>query len=912
MRTLILWFTLLALAWSTCTPGQAAIATPSPAALTLPPPPPGRLYHAVYPGGITGEESDLTLDDLRSYEAAAGKSAVWVYFSHNWYEGRGFPLATATWIRDAGSIPYIRLMLRSSWEQGVAEPLYSLQNIIDGQFDPELQAWCAAARDFGTPLLAEYGTEVNGQWFSWNGAWNGAGQTDGYGDPNQPDGPERFRDAYRHIIQTCRDAGAENLTWVFHLNAGDWPEEAWNAFENYYPGDEWIDWIGVSSYGAQTPQDDDCDPFRDSLDAVYPRLDALAADKPIFIAEFGAAKNNPLCDQAEWARAALTDLTSFRWPRIMGFSWWNEWWQNDDNPAHDTTMRLQDNPELAAVFQELAGNNPNVLGAPALFQTYLPLVTNTPALQTVIFTPSSADIPNPERGFHQGFGMDETSLDWYTAQGYRLAYTDAGKLDAYRDRDLPPREAYLNALPPHFQLARDAGIKLIVRFSYNDGPANPNPGPDASLAQVLRHIEQLAPVLEANKDGWINIPAEANDAYVNSLIDLIKNGGNGFAPLETERKLYIEYSNEVWNGMFDQAQFNYDQAVAEVNAGNSPLNFDGETNDWYWGWRRVGKRIVEISQQFRAAFGDAQMMTRFRPVLAWQIGNGQATASQQLYFIDRYYGTNEWGYADPHPVDYYLWGGGGALYYDDILLAQDNDFKNAVQTDSQYASAYGIHYVNYEGGMTFDGANDPERFAAWVTQDMIDRQQYYEEHGGALWMYFTLASDDAEGLGFLQTIRDLNKPKYNAILQLAGQASAWQNTFGASLPMRKDGKDFSLIGGDWEDPGTGATTLSPNAMRAYHYDADVTGVYKVWGEYSSSAAIDLNIYAGSELVGTITANTNGNPTTSAEYLFNSTDGLKAIRIENLGNAEFSLITVNVELVQAAPPAYNLFLPLILR
>jgi hypothetical protein len=56
-----------------------------------------------------------------------------------------------------------------------------------------------------------------------------------------------------------------------------------------------------------------------------------------------------------------------------------------------------------------------------------------------------------------------------------------------------------------------------------------------------------------DKDGWINIPAEATDAYVNSLIALIKNGGNGFAPLEAERKLYIEYSNEVWNGIFDQA-----------------------------------------------------------------------------------------------------------------------------------------------------------------------------------------------------------------------------------------------------------------------------------------------------------------------------------------------------------------------
>lgn len=74
---------------------------------------------------------------------------------------------------------------------------------------------------------------------------------------------------------------------------------------------------------------------------------------------------NPLGEQAEWARAALTDITSFRWPRLIAFSWWNERWQNDDNPANDTTMRLQDNPELAAVFQELVGNNPNVIGASA-------------------------------------------------------------------------------------------------------------------------------------------------------------------------------------------------------------------------------------------------------------------------------------------------------------------------------------------------------------------------------------------------------------------------------------------------------------------------------------------------------------------------------------------------------------------
>ncbi|MEW5941434.1 MAG: glycosyl hydrolase, partial [Chloroflexota bacterium] len=305
------------------------------------------------------------------------KKALWVYFSHNWYEGRAFPLQTATWIREAGSIPYIRLMLRSDAEQNTAEPVFTLQAIADGQFDADLHNWCAAARDFGTPLLAEYGTEVNGEWFSWNGVWNGAGETAGYGDPNQPDGPERFRDAYRRIIQTCREEGAENITWVFHLNASDWPQEDWNAFENYYPGNDYIDWIGISNYGAQTPQDDVCDDFRLDMDAVYPRLDALTADKPIFIAEFGVTRDNPYCDQVKWTRSALTDITSFRWPRLIAFSWWNEWWQNDDDPAHDTHMCLQDNPELAAVFQELVGDNPVVLGEKVQVKPYVAYALRT-------------------------------------------------------------------------------------------------------------------------------------------------------------------------------------------------------------------------------------------------------------------------------------------------------------------------------------------------------------------------------------------------------------------------------------------------------------------------------------------------------------------------------------------------------
>ena len=48
-------------------------------------PPPGLLYHGVYPGGRTGHEDDLTPADVDAYEAASGARVAWIYFSNNWY-----------------------------------------------------------------------------------------------------------------------------------------------------------------------------------------------------------------------------------------------------------------------------------------------------------------------------------------------------------------------------------------------------------------------------------------------------------------------------------------------------------------------------------------------------------------------------------------------------------------------------------------------------------------------------------------------------------------------------------------------------------------------------------------------------------------------------------------------------------
>ena len=54
------------------------------------------------------------------------------------------------------------------------------------------------AKTFGAPIMIEWGTEPNGEWFAWNGKWHGRDAA----------GPRLFVDAYRHIVDLMRTTGA--------------------------------------------------------------------------------------------------------------------------------------------------------------------------------------------------------------------------------------------------------------------------------------------------------------------------------------------------------------------------------------------------------------------------------------------------------------------------------------------------------------------------------------------------------------------------------------------------------------------------------------------------------------------------------------------------------------------------------
>jgi len=167
-------------------------------------------------------------------------------------------------------------------------------------------------------------------------------------------------EAYRHIIRIAREEGAHNIRWVFHVDPWDEPVVDWNRFENYYPGDEWIDWVGVSVYGRQVPKDRRAVSFRFQMDWAYDRLRRLTG-KPVIVCEFGTISDE---HQAGWAKAALLDILGGRWPKVIGFSWWNAKFENDSVTGRQSNMRVQENPALLAVFRKYVAQERRVLSRP--------------------------------------------------------------------------------------------------------------------------------------------------------------------------------------------------------------------------------------------------------------------------------------------------------------------------------------------------------------------------------------------------------------------------------------------------------------------------------------------------------------------------------------------------------------------
>jgi hypothetical protein len=97
----------------------------------------------------------------------------------------------------------------------------------------------------------------------------------------------------------------------------------------------------------------------------------------------------------------------------------------------------------------------------------------------------------------------------------------------------------------------------------------PSAGSDPNRETGVAYEYMVALCNATDKDLWINIPHMATTDYITKLAQLIRFGSDGtnpytsvqanplFAPLESNRRVFIEYSNEIWSSGFAFAQGNW-------------------------------------------------------------------------------------------------------------------------------------------------------------------------------------------------------------------------------------------------------------------------------------------------------------------------------------------------------------------
>ncbi|KAL4221680.1 hypothetical protein ACF0H5_019937 [Mactra antiquata] len=117
---------------------------------------------------------------------------------------------------------------------------------------------------------------------------------------------------------------------------------------------------------------------------------------------------------------------------------------------------------------------------------------------------------------------------------------------------------------------------------------------------ALEYLMQITNIVGANP--WFNQPHAADDDFVTKFANMAKT------ELRPDVKIYVEYSNEVWNGIFRQASYSKQQGMA--------LNLD--SHDWKAGLKYYNKRSTEVVNIWTSVFGGDS--DRIIPVWAWQTG----------------------------------------------------------------------------------------------------------------------------------------------------------------------------------------------------------------------------------------------------------------------------------------------------
>lgn len=182
------------------------------------------------------------------FENAVGERHAMYFF----YMGYGRPVA----------MDYLRFL--SSEGKFVQIALEPNNGLDDVQENETLYQFADDLRESGAKIFLRFASEMNGDWVAYHGD------------------PKKYIEKWQLLTKVMRER-APNVAMVWCPYAMPLAN-----VEEYYPGDEWVDWVGVNMYNVTYFNQDTSTPAKEvgPKALLYPIYERYAQRKPIMICEY--------------------------------------------------------------------------------------------------------------------------------------------------------------------------------------------------------------------------------------------------------------------------------------------------------------------------------------------------------------------------------------------------------------------------------------------------------------------------------------------------------------------------------------------------------------------------------------------------------------------------------------------------
>ena len=252
------------------------------------------------------------------------------------------------------SLGYLGHRLQSAWEDGKvlqlslqpdnAQNSAILYEILQGEWDEALDVYIQEIQAFGHPVLIRLMNEMNGDWCDYSAVYTA-------------NDPQIYKEAYRYICNRFADAGVDNVLWIWNPNEVSYPTVDWNHTLMYYPGDEYVDVVGLTAFNTGDYYASVGETWKD-FDTLYANLYAQYCawfEHPMMLTGFACAERGG--DKYAWTEDMFQKIGNYDRAKVL--IWWDSVdydYSNPEQPIIARDYRIRgENVDVFDLFMKYIG-----------------------------------------------------------------------------------------------------------------------------------------------------------------------------------------------------------------------------------------------------------------------------------------------------------------------------------------------------------------------------------------------------------------------------------------------------------------------------------------------------------------------------------------------------------------------------